>query len=164
MITRSFPVDEIYRIRDPKNFYAAMRSDVELLHKHKAYVSLTTVIVCCLDALGADSGRATKGKFEAFVSQHFPLLIADIEKACPGRKGTAILYDSFRNGFAHLRAPKPTFVIAEDHEVNGEWVGLFQTDKSGSLMALNVDRLTREFPIVLDRLESNSAAQRQSAP
>jgi hypothetical protein len=153
---RQIPADKFYRIRDPKNFYSAMRHDVKLLHKHRAYVSLATVVVCCLDALGAGSGRATKGKFEAFVSRQFPSLVSDIEKACPGRKGPVILHDGFRNGFAHLRAPKPTFAIAEDHELEGQWVGLIQTNESGPLLALNVDRLTREFLTVLDRLESDS--------
>ncbi|MGA3242622.1 MAG: hypothetical protein ABSG03_40795 [Bryobacteraceae bacterium] len=44
-IVRKLPADTWYQIRSPKNFYSAMRSDVELLLKHRAYVSLATVIV-----------------------------------------------------------------------------------------------------------------------
>jgi hypothetical protein len=152
-MTRKIPADKFYRIRDPKNFYAAMRSDIELLHKHRAYLSLTTVIFCCLDALAAGSGKASSGKFATFVSKHFPDLIVDIEQACHGKKGTAILYDSFRSGFAHLRGPKPAFAIAEDHELEGHWVRLVQTSESETLVALNVDRLTREFLKILGSLE-----------
>jgi hypothetical protein len=154
---RIIPADKFYRIRDPKNFYAAMRSDVGLLHEHRAYLSLTTVIVCCLDALAAGSGEATRGKFKAFVSRYFPGLVTDIENACPGREGAAILYDAFRNGFAHLRVPKPKFAIAEDRELDGEWAGLIEANGSGPLLALNVDRLAREFLALLDCLESDSA-------
>ena len=43
MNVRRLPPETYYRIRDPKNFYSAMRSDVHLLLK--SYLSLTTVIV-----------------------------------------------------------------------------------------------------------------------
>jgi|SRR5882724_4630884 len=63
---------DVYRIRAPKNFYAAMRDDVELLLQNKRYLALTTVIMCCVDALAADSGDADRGKFERFMKKHFP--------------------------------------------------------------------------------------------
>ena len=91
-----------------------MRDDVELLLSKRAYLSLTTVIMCCLDALAAGAGKATRGKFESFVEKHFYGLCTALESVCPGRKGGAILYDEFRNGFAHLRGPKSKFAIAED--------------------------------------------------
>ena len=79
--------NNFYRIRDPKNFYAAMRADIELLRSSRRYLSLTTVIVCCLDALAAGSGEATRGKFEKFAKTHFPDLCATLEAVCAGRKG-----------------------------------------------------------------------------
>jgi hypothetical protein len=85
--------DTFYRIRDPRNFHAAMRADVNLLHSNQAYLSLTTVLVCCLDALAAGSGEATRGKFEAFVKQQLPNLCAALETACPGKEGAAVLYE-----------------------------------------------------------------------
>ncbi|MBM3728536.1 MAG: hypothetical protein FJW40_24315 [Acidobacteria bacterium] len=134
-----------------------MKSDVTLLHEHRAYLSLTTIVFCCLDALAAGRGKATSGKFKNFVSHHFPVLVDDIENACDRRgSGAAILYDAFRNGFAHLRAPKIRFAIAEDHELDSRWVGFIQADESGRFLALNVDRLTREFLTLVDRLESES--------
>jgi hypothetical protein len=90
-MVRKLPPDTFYRIREPQNFRAAMRSDVELLRSHRAYVSLTTVIVCCLDALAAGPGEATRGKFEKFVTAHFPELCKALEAARPGRKGAATL-------------------------------------------------------------------------
>ena len=90
-MVRRIPADNFYRIRDPKNFYATMRSDVTLLLKHRAYLSLTTVILCCLDAIAAGSGEASKGKFGTFISRHFPDLIASIEKNCAGKKEIATL-------------------------------------------------------------------------
>src|SRR2546430_10749891 len=69
-MVRKLSPEGFYQIRDPKNFHAAMRADVELLLSKRAYLSLTTVIVCCLDALAAGSGKATRGKFESFVTKH----------------------------------------------------------------------------------------------
>jgi hypothetical protein len=156
-MVRKLSVETFYRIRDPKNFCAAMRADVKLLSSNRAYLSLTTVVVCCLDALAAGPGEATRGKFESFVTQHLPDLCAALEAACLGSKsGAAILYDNFRNGFAHLRGPKPKFAIAEDHELGGDWADRIEVNGS-QLVAINVDRLAREFLILIDRLEGHAA-------
>jgi hypothetical protein len=32
--------------------------------------------------------------------------------------GPFVLYEEFRNGFAHLRGPKPSCAIAESHELD----------------------------------------------
>ena len=121
---RNFPSPkDVYRIRSPKNFYAAMRADVQLLLENERYLALTTVIMCCLDALAADPGDAGRGKFGSFMERHFPELCTLLDSVCPGRKGTDVLYDKFRNGFAHNRGPKSNFVIVEDHEVEGHWAG-----------------------------------------
>ena len=152
MAMRSIPLENRYRIRDPKNFYAAMRADIELLHKNRRYVSMTTLIFCCMDALAAGPGNATKGKFESFVSANFPDLASAIERTF-AENGTKHLYEAFRNGFAHLRAPKPSYAICEDHELGGDWVAVVSVDGL-TMNALNVDRLAREFLAVLDGLES----------
>ena len=144
-MVRKLPQESLYRIRDPKNFHAAMRADVELLLSNRRYVTLTTAIVCCLDALAAGSGQATSGKFQSFVEKHFRGLCKDLEAVCPGRKGSRILYDEFRNGFAHLRGPKSGFAIAEDHELAGKWADKIEVDGVGRGVAINVDRLAHEF-------------------
>lgn len=154
---KKLPRETLYRIRDPKNFHAAMREDVELLRAHRAYMSLTTVIVCCLDALAAGSGGATRGKFEAFVTLYFPALCADLEGHCPGSKGAKTLYDAFRNGFSHTRGPKGKFAIAEDHEIDGAFAAEVEFNGDGSYVALNIDRLAQEFLMLLDQLEEDTA-------
>jgi hypothetical protein len=116
---------DLYHIRAPENFHAAMRDDVKLLLENKRYLALTTVIMCCLDALAAGPGDAEPGKFERFMNKHFPDLCSLLDPVWPGRKGARLLYDKFRNGFAHNRAPKPNFVIAENREVGGDWAGRF---------------------------------------
>jgi hypothetical protein len=152
MVRRLSPED-FYKIRDPKHFHAAMRADVELLLSKRAYLSLTTVIMCCLDALAAGSGAPGKGKFEGFVTKHFPGLCTDLESASPGRRnGSKILYEEFRNGFAHLRGPKSKFAIAEDHELGGDWADRVEIDAVGQFVAINIDRLAKEFLRVLGQL------------
>lgn len=148
-MVQRIPSKALYKSRDPKNFQTAMQSDVKLLLSNRAYVSLTTIIMCCLDALAAGSGRATKGKFEKFVDKHFPDLCMALEAVCPGRKGGYILYDEFRNGFAHLRGPKSKFAIAEDHELDGAWANRVDVDGVGQFVAINVDKLAKEFIKIL---------------
>jgi hypothetical protein len=136
---RNFPSPrDLYRIRAPENFYAAMRADVKLLLENKRYLALTTVIMCCLDALAADGGGAGRGKFGRLMKMHFPDLCMLLDPVCPGRKGTDVLYDKFRNGFAHTRGPKSNFVVAENHEVEGDWAGRFP-DLDGKPVGINVD-------------------------
>src|SRR5437016_8451910 len=143
MLRNFSSIKDVYHIRDPKNFYAAMRDDVELLLKNKRYLALTTVIMCCLDALSAGSGDADRGKFERFIKKHFPDLCSLLDSVWPGR-GANVLYDKFRNGFAHNRGPKPNFVIVEDHEVEGDWAGRFPS-LDGQPVGIDVDRLAKEF-------------------
>jgi hypothetical protein len=147
----------VYHFRDPKNFHAAMRDDVKLLLENKRYLALTTVIMCCLDALAAGSGEARPSKFERYMKKHFPDLCTRLDSVRPGRRGANVLYDKFRNGFAHNRGPKPSFVIAEDHEVEGEWAGRFP-DLDGQPVGINVDRLAKEFLTLLDQLERSRVA------
>ena len=143
---------DVFLIRAPKNFYAAMRDDVELLLQNKRYLALTTVIMCCVDALAAGSGDADRGKFERFMKKHFPDLCTLLDPVWPGCKGANVLYDKFRNGFAHNRGPKPNFVIVEDHEVEGDWAGRFP-GLDGQPVGINVDRLAKGFVTLLDQLE-----------
>jgi hypothetical protein len=141
------------RFKDPKNLYATMRHDIQHLLKSQMYLSLTTVIVCWIDALAAGPGEATRGKFNAFVREYFPDLCAALEKISPGKDGANIFYDGFRNGFAHLGAPKPTYWIVEDHELKGSWAVLVEDPDRGEVVkAVNVDRLARQFLTLLDLL------------
>jgi hypothetical protein len=148
--------ENVYRIRAPKNFCAAMRDDVQLLLQNKRYLALK-VIMCCIDALTAGAGDADRGKFERFMERHFSDLCTLLDPVWPGRKGANVLYDKFRNGFAHSRGPKPNFLIAADHEVQGDWAGRFP-DFDGQPVGINVDRLAKEFLTLLDQLERSQLA------
>ena len=117
---------------------------MQLLRSNRAYVSLTTIIMCCIDALAAGIGEATRGKFEAYAQNHFPDLCHQLAAACATRNGAKILYDNFRNGFAHLRGPKTRFAIAEEHELPGIWAEKVQVEDR-ELVAINIDRITNEF-------------------
>ena len=145
-----------YRVHDPKNLYVAMKNDVELLLGKRAYLSLTTVIMCCIDALAAGSGKATYGKFETFVKKHFADLCSALDHLCPGQRGSRILYDEFRNGFAHLRGPKSNnYAIAEDAELGGAWADQVDVDGVGQFVAINIDLLARTFTKLLDDLAAS---------
>jgi hypothetical protein len=151
------PPERLHRIRADANFHRQMSEDVELLRRHQASISLTTVLMCCIDALSAGTGKATYGKFMVFVESHFGELCADLEALCHGKKGSRILYENFRNGFAHLRGPKSRFAIAEDHELDGAWAGELEVEGAGTFVAINLDRLTREFLALLKRLDAKRA-------
>jgi hypothetical protein len=70
------------------------------------------------------------------------------------------LYEEYRNGLAHSRRPNNSPGIAEEHEVNGAWAERLQisgTDRQ--IVCINVDRLAREFLLLLDRLEAEALAR-----
>jgi len=159
-MTKQLQTKTHYRIRDPNNFYTEMHRDVSLLMDKQAYVSLTTVIVCGLDALAAGDGSANRNKFEQFVMRHFPDLCKKLTKTCPGKVGAKLLYDKFRNGFAHLRGPKSGFAIAQDNELGGRWAERVKIGDSEPLVALNVDRFAREFLRLLNQLNENAITKK----
>ena len=140
------PAGTFYKIRDPQNFKAAIRADVELLRANRTYLAMTTIIMCCIDALAAGSGDATRGKFETYVKLNFPDLCHELETASGKQNGAGVLYTYFRNGFVHLRGPKTKFAIAEDHELQGRWADEVQINgQKYVLVAINVDKLATEF-------------------
>jgi hypothetical protein len=70
-----------------------------------------------MDALAAGGGDTSSGKFGVFARRHFHELCEGLDDAVLGKSGEMVLYNIFRNGFAHLFAPKTGFAIAEDHEL-----------------------------------------------
>jgi len=87
------PPGALYEIRNPNNFYSAMRDDIKLLFSNKRYVSMTTLIVCCMDALAGYPGKADKRKFVSFVSTHFRDLDAELGALFPGKAGALTFYE-----------------------------------------------------------------------
>jgi hypothetical protein len=63
------------------------------------------------------------------------------------------LYDSFRNGFSHLRGPKANFAIADNNELDGKWAGELEVDRKGKFVAINIERLIEQFLVLATRLE-----------
>jgi len=128
-----------------------MRDDIKLLFSNKRYVSMTTLIVCCMDALAGYPGKADKRKFVSFVSTHFRDLDAELGALFPGKAGALTFYELFRNGFAHVRAPNGGCAIAEEWELPGQWAG--KIDVGGVLRnAVNVDRIAHQFLALVNRL------------
>lgn len=156
-IVKKLPKSAFYDIKARDNFYKAMRGDVTLLQENCSYTTCTTLVLCCLDALAAGSGSVTRGKFVQFVECHFPQLCADL-KATVGspKSGAEVLYENYRNGFAHLRAPKPGFAIANDDELDGKYAGRLHFEGHREFVAINVDRLIDDFVKLTQRLETET--------
>jgi len=146
-----------YSIKAPEHFYAVMGRDVALLRDKGSYETCTTVILCCIDALAAGPGNADRSKFGAFVKKHFPTLCAELHGAVPGKSGAEVLYDKFRNGFAHLRGPKSGFAIANDAELEGHYATEVEIEGKGKYVAINVDRFIDDFRQVVADLGRGAA-------
>jgi len=146
-----------YNIRAPQNFYSAMRRDVQLLLSHPAYTTCTTVVLCSIDALSAGNGDTNEKKFKRFVSEHFPVLCTELEQHVPKTPGAKILYERFRHGFAHLRGPKSGFAIGDNEELKGRYASRVEIDGVGTFVAINSERLIKDFLELLDRIEKDAA-------
>lgn len=144
-MTKKISLPASYSIKAPEHFYAVMCHDVALLRDQGSYETCTTVILCCIDALAAGNGDADRNKFGAFVKKHFPTLCAELDGAVSGKSGAEVLYDKFRNGFAHLRGPKSGFAIANDSELEGRYAAEVEVKEKGTWVAINVDRLIKDF-------------------
>ena len=151
-MTKKLSLPESYSIKAPEHFYSVMGSDVALLREKGSYETCTTVILCCIDALAAGPGDANPKKFRAFVKIHFPTLCAELDGTVPGKSGAEVLYNKFRNGFAHLRGPKSGFAIANDSELEGRYATEVEIKGKGNCVAINVDRLINDFRQVVAAL------------
>ena len=153
-ITKKIASNDIYKIKDSGNFYPTIRREVQVLYDNRCYTTCTVVIMCCLDAFAADKGEAGRSKFESFVQKNFLALCKCLDGTVPGKTGAEVLYHKYRNGFAHLFSPKSDFAIAQDSELDGRFVGRFEVEGTRRIIvALNVDRLIREFLELVNRLE-----------
>ena len=155
-MTTKLPRSNVYNVRAPGNFYSAMRRDIALLLGHASYTTCTTVVLCCIDAIAANGGVAGRGKFSRFVEEHFPDLCTGLQGAVPGKSGADVLWDKFRNGFAHLRGPKSGFAIAENHELKGLYVDELKVEDLGKFTAINVDRFIDDFLRVVNDLDQGA--------
>ncbi len=154
---KKLPLGAFHDIRKPENRLATMRRDVNLLRDNDAYTTCTTVVLCYLDALAAGRGKATSGKFEAFVKRHFPELCSELKSVVPGRRsGEKILYDEFRNGFAHLFGPESGYAIGDDRELEGRYADKVEIDGRGTFVAVNADRLISDFLRVVKALQGGA--------
>lgn len=156
-MTKKISLPKAYSIKASEHFYSVMRSDVALLREKGSYETCMTVILCCIDALAAESGDANPNKFRAFVTKHFPTLCAELDGAVRGKSGAEVLYDKFRNGFAHLRGPKSGFAIANDSELEGRYAIEVEVNGNGECVAINVDRLINDFTQIVSALERSAA-------
>ena len=154
---KKLPSTAYYGIRAPGNWYRDMRQDVELLRKHDRFSTCITVILSCLDALAAGTGIASSGKFERFVKQHLPALCADLDGTVTGKSGAHVLYDMFRNGFAHTRGPKSGFATGDNSELEGHWAGILDVEGKGRLVAINAILFIDAFLRLITDLENRAA-------
>jgi len=156
-MTTKISLPASYSIKAPEHFYTVMDHDVALLRDQGSYETCMTVILCCIDALAAGPDDADRNKFGAFVKKHFPTLCAELDGAVPGKSGAEVLYDKFRNGFAHLRGPKSGFAIANDSELEGRYATEVEVEGKGNWVAINVDRLINDFRQVVAVLGRGAA-------
>lgn len=158
-MTEKISLPASYSINAPEHFYAVMCHDVALLRDQGSYETCTTVILCCIDALAAGPGDAHRNKFGAFVEKHFPTLCADLDGTVPGKSGAEVLYDKFRNGFAHLRGPKSGFAIANNSELKGRYAAEVEVKEKGTWVAINVDRLIDDFTQIVADIGRRAVAR-----
>ena len=155
-MTRKLPLSAYYKIKDPKHYYTAMHSDIQLLHENGRYTTCMTVIMCCFDALAAGKGEASAGKFTAFAEKYFPKLCAGLASVVRGKTGAQVLYDKFRNGLCHLRSTKSGFGLAEDHELCGKYTGEIEINGKKKFIAVNIQRLIKDFLVLLKHFEKGA--------
>ncbi len=156
-MTKKLSIGAFFDIKKVEHRLSTMHRDVQLLRDNAAYTTCITVVLCSLDALAAGKGRASSGKFEAFVKLHFPALCAELGAATSGRRsGAKVLYDEDRNGLAHLFGPESGFAIAEEMELPGRNAGEMEVDGKGRFAAINADRFINDFLRLVKQLQRHA--------
>jgi hypothetical protein len=136
---------QLYSTRDPAHFHDEMLKDLKLLWDAGAYPSCVTLMACFIDAMAATDGKATKPKFRKFMERHFRSLCDELHGVAKSKSGAGLFYEQYRNGLAHLRGPKSHYALARASETGGKYVEVFEVDKVGRFVGINVDRLYSDF-------------------
>ncbi len=157
LMTEKIPKTAFYNIKAREHYIPAMRRDVQLLREHTSWTTCMTVVLCCIDTLAAGNGDADRGKFKVFCQTHFPDLCAALDGTVPGKTGSDVLYDKFRNGFAHLRGPKSCFGLTQGPGLAGRYVVELEVEGGGTFFAIDVERFIGEFLALAKRLEDGAA-------
>ena len=136
------------------------------LHRAKSspeWVAIVLLISCYIEAIAADGGDGSRGRFEVFLRKNFRELCKGLRETT-GRNGAATFYEHFRNKMAHRYfTPDPTFALAEDDELDGRYAGVVDTD-AGPRTAINVDRLYRDFVSLARKRAQKFAKKRRKKP
>jgi hypothetical protein len=124
-------------LRNKKELIKEIKSSINLcyrgLKKKNHYVALLCLIVCGIDGLSA---KGEKSKYINALKKYFPDLCKEL--------GALEFYNKYRNGIVHEFSFKKGYAIAENHEVNGKYLGEI-TMNNKKYIGLNMDRLTEDF-------------------
>ncbi len=150
------PRDKLYTVGNPKRRYTSM---VEALHAlytappRPKYVPIACLITCYIDAMAARGAMGTKPKFLRFLRNNFKQLCAGLNRQEPGMDGAEVFYKYYRSEMVHtFFSRKRKYAIAEDHELNGAYVGTVHVQgRKAPYIAVNIDRLYGDFVALAKR-------------
>ena len=151
------PLEQAFRTSETRNRHGLMKNDVMALYASRAFTSCTILVMCFLDALASPTTDSDRGSFGRFVDLYFPELASGLDGLVPGKTGSDLLYDRYRNGLLHRLGPKDRFAICTDPELDGAWVGQVEVESLGIFTGINVDLLVQRFVDVVQRLEGAAA-------
>lgn len=147
-----------------------MSDAVYLNFGHDGNVATTTLICCDLDALGGfyAGKRSTDTTFREFIREYLHVFKEHAFEGEAPRKARVlvpggkrvekqyaeILYDEYRNGFAHQSLCK-AFTAIQKNEPDEPHMGYFATDYMGFDFVVNLQWLVPDFLLGVERYRSD---------
>jgi hypothetical protein len=139
-MAKKVPKQEFVNLGDRRILADELKKSVEICLKDGRYVAVLAIIVCGIDAFagGDKTFTAHKRDYLQILEKHFPALC----KKLPAQK----FYNTYRHGIVHHFHPMKGYILSQDQDLNGEYVGELQIEgRPEPAVSINMDRLIQDF-------------------
>lgn len=150
-MVKKIPKQNFVDLRDRRILADELKQSVQLCYKEGRYVTVLCIIVCGIDALASGDKNLTEHKrdYLRILEKHFP----DMCKKLGAQK----FYDRYRTGMVHHFHPMKGYVMAQDHDLDGQYVAELEIEgRPGTRTSINMDRLTHDFIRLCDYVISGN--------
>ena len=146
-MVKEIPKEDFMNVGNLKTVAEELRRSIRICHENQCYIAALCIIACSIHRFsgGNIKKRDQERKYCQIVEKYFP-------KMC-GNLSAREFYKMYRHGIVKSFGPLKGYVMCEDDELNGEYVGKVKIEGlSETRIGLNMDRLIKDFISLCDKI------------
>lgn len=138
--------NQFMNLADSARVAATAEKAVNKLYAEKMYTSSIILVSAYIDWMAEGSEK----RYKKVLRDKFPKLCSEMS--------ADTFYDKIRCGMVHRSAPRSNYALIEEHESEGKYVN--EISLEGQIyIGLNIDRVIKDFLMVVRELKGNSSAE-----